>query len=76
MIAIETRYTGNYKIAATTCNGHRILVSPPDDKSGENAHRYAAECLCRKQGWSTDDLVGAGSKAGMVWVWPKGHPHK
>lgn len=72
MIAIETRYIGptdrrGSRVAATTANGHRMVIAYDPSRSQQDAHRKAAECLAREMGW-TGKLVCGSTKAGYVFV--------
>ena len=73
MIAINTKYIppSNFRgsrIAASTCNGHRLVISMPIDKDGESAHRVAAEALALKMGWTRWPLIAGGTKDGYAFV--------
>jgi hypothetical protein len=70
MIAIETRYLGptNYRpsrIVASTCNGHRIVVSY--DHGAPDPHEVAARALIEQEGWSGVWTKGS-TRDGSVWV--------
>jgi hypothetical protein len=75
MVAIETKYVGprdrtGSRIIATTESGHRVVISYPQELSGEAAHRKAAVELCRRKlrGGNCDRLIGGGTKKGYVFV--------
>lgn len=74
MIAIETRYIGpsntrGSRYVAETCNGHRTYSGANDSLDSEENHRAVAKKLAEKYGWlDRNNLVGGGSKRGMVWV--------
>lgn len=70
MIAILTKYLGptNYRgsrIAVTSGNGHRLVVSWNDALDVDENHRAAAIALCRKMNWS-GDLASGGLKDGAA----------
>lgn len=64
MKAIQTRYlpctnTRGSRIKAWAEGGHSVTIPYPQELSGEDVHRLAADKLCDKLGWSKD-LVGGG----------------
>lgn len=76
MKSIETRYHGptdtrGARISATDCGDHTIYWNcDMSEKSGEDLHREAALALCEKLGWDGSTLIGGGTKAGYVFVFP------
>jgi len=78
MKAILTKYHGptDNKAARMTANdtwGNRVSIPVPDCNRDEDAHRIAAEALCKKMKWSgSESLVCGGLKGSMVFVFPFG----
>jgi len=79
MVAIETKYVGpsnvrGSRIIATTESGHRVVISYPQELSGEAAHRKAAVELCKRKfhhepgDHSCERLIAGGTKKGYVFV--------
>lgn len=73
MIAIMTRYLGptnhrGSRVAATTCTGHRHVMSWDDSKDINANHLDAAKELCSKMGWDGDSLVGGATAEGYAFV--------
>ena len=71
MVAIETKYYGptnsrGSKLIAKT-REHRVTVSYDHALDLDENHVAAAVALCRKMYW-TGELLGGGTKSGMVFV--------
>jgi len=72
MKAIETRYLGptntkGARIVARDSDGNRVTISYPNELSGEDVHRKAAEALRDKMQWS-GTLKGGSTSRGYVFV--------
>jgi len=57
MKAIQTKYHGpttvrGSRISASDLDGNRVIISMPSELNHDEAHRAAAEALCRKMGWT------------------------
>jgi hypothetical protein len=63
MKAIRTKFYGatdsnGSKIIATDGDRNSITIPYPHELNNENAHKLAAETLCKKMGWNTDIIPG------------------
>jgi hypothetical protein len=72
MKAIRTKYYGSTntkgsRLIASDGDGNSITIPYPHECNIENAHRFAAEALCKKMGWSTA-LVSGWFKNECYWV--------
>jgi hypothetical protein len=72
---ITMRYVGptnvrGARIIATASSGERIQVPYQHQLSGEAVHRYAADQLAKKLGWS-GKLIAGDTKTGYVFVLPE-----
>lgn len=76
MKAIKTTYRGptnkrGARIMASDEAGNSVYISYPHNlNQGEEAHRTAADALCKKMGWTGERVCGS-LKDGYVFVFLK-----
>lgn len=76
MVSIETKFIGpsntrGSRIAASTCNGQRIVVSCDDALNHDENHMATAMILRDRMHWK-GELVQGATKAGYVHVFVDG----
>lgn len=78
MQAISTKYFGPTNFSGSRikaeCDAGSVTIVFPQELSGSDAHRKAAEALAKKLGWDNDHygrMICGSTKTGYVFVFDR-----